>query len=154
MITTSTLQPGELRHHQNVVLFNGSKLTAFGTAGGSVILIVTLHGKYSTLSAFAWLISVNLVYFARFLDGYQFQHAKSPELRPEFWKKRFDIGMWLGGISWGSATWCLFPNDQPGYQALLVMSVCAVAYFDTSVTPGLPPSVIFLCTTEPFFDTS
>lgn len=127
MITTSTLQSGELRHHQNKGLYRGIQMSALATLIASVILMITLQGKYDFTCGLIWCFVINLIYVARCIDSYLFSKSTDPQSRPEHWQRRFDIGVILGALAWGSAIWMLFPIGYPASKALLVLSVCAIS---------------------------
>ena len=69
---------------------------------------------------------INLVYLGRYIDSIFFARSSTAEEKPEFWKQRFQVGLILGSLCWGSSVWFLFPVGFPAYQALLVISACAI----------------------------
>ena len=126
MITASHITRGELRHYQNIALYRGALISALGTCVGSLTLLFTLWGKFDLFSALAWTFVVNLVYLGRYIDSMFFVRSKTAEEEPEVWKRRIQVGLVLGSLCWGSSIWFLFPVGFPAYQALLVISVCAI----------------------------
>jgi len=66
------------------------------------------------------------VYLGRYVDGIFFARSNTAEAESEFWKRRFQVGLVLGSLCWGSSVWFLFPVGFPAYQALLVISMCAI----------------------------
>ena len=126
MITASRVTRGELRHYQNIALYQGTIISALGTCIGSVTLLFTLLGKFELASALIWTIVINLVYLGRCVDGMFFRESNTAQQEPELWKRRFQTGLFLGSLAWGSSAWFLFPEGVPAYQALLVICVCAI----------------------------
>jgi len=126
MITASHITRGELRHHQNIALYRGALISVLGTCIGSLTLLFTLWGKFDLFSALAWAVVTNLVYVVRYIDSVFFVRSSTAEEEPDRWKRRFHAGLVLGALCWGSSVWFLFPVGLPAYQALLVISVCAI----------------------------
>ena len=127
MFTTSSLQPDELRHHQNIGLFNGMAMSTLGTIVGSLVVLFTLWGKFDAIAGLIWLTVINVIYFVRCFDGYRFRKSEEAENRVTYWKSRFDVGLILSSLAWGSSTWVLYPVGHPASKALLILCVCAIA---------------------------
>ena len=126
MITASHITRGELCHYQNIALYRGALMSALGTCVGSVTLLFTLWGKFDLFSALAWTFVINLVYLGRYIDSILFVRSNTAEEEPDIWNRRIQAGLVLGALCWGSSVWFLFPVGFPAYQALLVISVCAI----------------------------
>ena len=126
MITASHISRGELRHYQNIALYRGALISALGTCVGSLTLLFTLWGKFDLFSALAWTVAINLVYLGRYIDSTFFVESDTAEKEPEIWYRRIQVGLVLGSLCWGSSIWFLFPVGFPAYQALLVISACAI----------------------------
>lgn len=90
-------------------------------------MFVLVHRIYGINTPHAWLwISIMLVVsVGRAIDGWLYY--RQPTIDTSNWGSRFLIGTIAGGMSWGLASWMIYPLEDAPMQALFVFGIAAVS---------------------------
>ena len=127
MVDSTGYKAAEIRHSQNVLLYGGIWFSALGSLAAAVVLVFTFHTFVNTDATYLWLAFQTIVYLARLYDQHLFNKDTKAAQRAQWWGKRFYILALTSACTWASAIWLLFPNSDPAYQVILVLTMGAVA---------------------------
>lgn len=117
----------EIRHSQNVLLYNGIKFSALGSLTAASVLVITYHSLVSSFTAYLWLAIQSFVYLLRIFDGSRFYKDTDAVRQAQYWGQRFYRLALLSAFAWASVIWLLFPISDPAHQVVLVLTIGAVA---------------------------
>lgn len=145
-------------------LYGGSYLSLGITLISAIILAYFQWPVIEHQVIWLWLISVWGITTGRLVLTWQFQRFVKSNSGYTSWGNYFQTGVLLAGVSWGSASYFLFPVNEIAHQALLAvilagMSAGAVAVLSARwaavilflVPSLLPLSIQFLTIDDPRF---
>lgn len=124
---TSVRRHQAIRHSQNELLYSGVKFAAFASLGASVVVATTFHSIVNQSMTYMWMAIVFSVYAIRVFDSYLFYADSSADQRTHHWSSRFYWLAILSSLAWASSIWLMFPENDPAYQVLLVLTIGGVA---------------------------
>lgn len=131
---------GQHRQQSNFVLseqirhlYSGYWLSAFAVLINAAILVFLLWPAIDHSILISWLVVVYLVYLGRGILVRRFRSLRPEGESINRWGNYFLFGTFLGGLCWGSASFLMFPHDDPVYQAFLIVMIAGMSAGSVSV---------------------
>ncbi len=116
-----------IRQDQNELLYAGIKFSAAGTFAAALVVVYTFGPLANEKMAWMWLILVSVIYLARIVDNWLYRQSNSQKAEARKWQKRFNAGAISSAVAWATSVWMIFPDNNPAYQVLLILTLGGVA---------------------------
>lgn len=127
MPNTINVRQNEIRRNQNDLLYAGVKFSAFGTFGAALVVTYTFGAVSGHNNALAWLSLIVVAYAIRLYDLLAYNRRTDKNDSSSQWKIRLSAGALLSSIAWASSLWIIYPENNPAYEALLILALGGVA---------------------------
>ncbi len=110
-----------IKTNQLELLYTSLPSTQIGMFLAGSILVFVMYNHISHNTLFVWFFCLILSILYRLKLWQQFNKYKGH--KTSTWKTKFNFGIFLSGLVWGSASLFLFPDDSVYYQVFLQITL-------------------------------
>ncbi len=132
-----------IKTNQLELLYTSLPSTQVGMLLAGSILVFVMHNHIPNNTLFVWFFCLILSILYRLYLWRQFKkHKEHKELETSSWKTKFNFGIFLSGLVWGSAALFLFPQDSVYNQVFLQITLTGMVAVSIGILSTSLSSII------------
>jgi signal transduction histidine kinase/ActR/RegA family two-component response regulator len=130
------------KYQLNSVYQNATSSWAVSTVNALIVAVV-MSDVIALPYIYIWMGIYTIILLIRIAINISYtSRIANIRKKPEFWLNAFGFSAFIGGISWGSSMFLIFPADAPMYQAFLVFVLAGMTAGGALTLSALPRAYI------------